>query len=454
MRHTKKNHEELHEERGRQAGRVLASSRTRLSWEDRTSIARRLHDEIVRSGIKPGDIAAAARLGNGTKELNKLAMKADKDPKKAQLLAYPDRYYDVMKALARLTRQNVHLVVDRLTVGTSVHPTRAEQLSDVEKTMRALELLGARVDKELGLFEQYRQTFFSKREFIRRGDLRNWPFYPFDEHDMPKAPTLAELKLTKKALKALGFGSAEPSTILLKDIDKDLFDESMCEYINERLEQYQDQLEWWSKLRDGYFSFWNGDQDDYAQCIEIEALAFLPHVYVGMVFDWSAWGVSNDESAIRRYRQEALEVADQVPEIALADDTGEPRMRLPSNPDFYACDHTWLILYPDRRLTTLVPVLVQTDDCIGSHMVRCTVSKLIELQSAGYITDTPMSGYERLVQIIGERMPDGEYALVDSWLKTGRNLRFNPYLRVAEQSYEARKSRDEMFTGGRNDENG
>jgi hypothetical protein len=292
------------------------------------------------------------------------------------------------------------------------------------------------------------KTFQTKRDFIRRGDLLDWPFYPLDEGDLPTRPTLDELGFAKTVLNKMGFGDTDPSKILLEDVDLGLFGESARDYIDMRLADYRDKVDWWSKVRDGNFAFWNTNQEDYAEGIELEALAYLPHVYLGMIVDWTSWGIGDDESAMRHWRHELQKAADQVPRLEQGDFASEPRMQMPNSPDFHECEHAWLILYPDPRLTTLVPVLVQTDGNIGSRMERVTVSKLIELQGAGYITETPMSGYERLVAVIGDKSPSGEYTLVESWLRTGRNLRFNPYLNVALKNDRARKNRDELFMGG------
>lgn len=435
-----------HKENGRQAGKVLSSTRVRLTWEDRTSIARRLYDEIAASGVKPGRIAAAARLANGTKELNKLAMKAGKDPEKAQLMAYSNRYYDVIKALARLTRQNVNLLVDRITIGTKVHPTQAQALGDVEKTLRGLELLAAEVDRQLGLFDQFQRTFEKKRELQNRGDLRDWPYGEIFLEFVPRPPTLADLRLTKKGLKALGFGAADPTEVALIEVDPDLFDSDVAEYIRVRLQNYQDQKDWWEKVKTGFYAFWNTDHDVYAEGMELEALAFLPHVYLGIFEDWSQWGIESDPEAIRKARTELIEEYSRIPTALLPDgDTANPVIT-PEDHNFYPIGHTWLLLYPDRQQSTIIPVLLRTCEEIGSQVERITIGKLIELQNAEYISDQPISAYERVVEVVFEKAADGEgFALVDKLLETGRHLKDNPYLKNQQRADRARAQRDTLF---------
>ena len=435
-----------HEDKGRKAGKVLASSKKRLSWEDRASIARRLHDEILASGIKPGRVAAAARLANGTRELNKLAMRDGKDPRKAQLLAHPDRYYDLIKAFARLTRQNLHLVVDRITVGTAVHPTRASQLSDVEKTFRALELLADRVDRKLGLFDQYRQTFLKKRELQSRGDLKDWPFYEKDDDIMPTEPKLAHLNLTKKSLKAIGYGSSDPSGIPLSDVDASLFDENGRDYIRHCLQRYEEDKIHAKKILQGIYAFWNVDHDDYAEGMVIEALAFLPHAYLGIFEDWSYWGIKNDMAVINETRKELLPEYKNIPTASWLAKEDKVLLQAPEDTNWYQVGHTWLLLYPDRHLTTIVPVLLRTTDDIGSQVERVTIGKLIELQSAEFIAEQPMSAYERLVEVVGEKTEEGsKFALAESWIKTGVNFQNNPYLRAVQRSEKLRAERDTLF---------
>lgn len=392
-----------HERTGKEASERLRSPRKRLTWQDRTFIAMRLHEKIVASGIKPGRLAEAARLANGAKELHKMRLPEGKDPVNAQLLAYPNRYYDVIKALAKLTAQNFHLLVDHITVGTTVHPTRVENLNEIEKTFRALELLTDTVDRELGLFEQFRETLLLKCEAFARIDLENWPNYCLWEEDIPCEPVLADPGL-------------------------------------------------WKEMLEGKYAFWADGNDTYSGGPNFDSLAYLPHAYLGIIADWDYFGIKDNLTAIHASRQEQIHGYDRIPQVGFSKETGLPIM---SNIDasVYDYGHAWVILYPDQKMATVIPVLLTTDSMIGPIAERLTVSKLIELKKVERIGDRPVSAYDCLLQLVGEQTADDSgFALAKAWIETGRNFSRNPFLREAAKKAELRANRDKLFVEEGSDE--
>ncbi|MBA1444850.1 MAG: hypothetical protein M3H12_14805 [Chromatiales bacterium] len=393
---------EEHQAKRKQTGKIaserLKAPRKKLSWDDRESIATRLHKAIVGSGVKAGILAEKAKFANGTRDLSKTRLPEGNDPKTQQLFAHSNRYYDVIEALANLTGQNIHLLANRITLGTVAHPTRVDDLNEIEKMLRALELRANDVDKELGLFEQYRETMRLKLDAFARGGLEDWPNHPLWEDDIPNALVLADLDLSKRA-------------------------------------------------------FWPDGSEDWSAGPTLDSLTYLPHVYLGIIADWQDWGISGDFTAIRAERQELMAGYDKVPRV---NDQKEPGLPIMSNMENTSFDygHSWLILYPDQKMSTVIPVLLTLDPTVGTTIERLTVNKLIELEKVELIGKGLLSAYEGLQRLVGERTTDDSgFALTKAWIETGRNLQKNPFLSEAREIEVSKANRDMTFSEEVSDEN-
>jgi len=399
---------------GRAASRKMLGKNVKLKPEDRLVIARRLYDEVKKSGVKPGRLATEAGLLNGTRELDKMLWregnKADKE-----LLAYSSRYRDVIKVLAKLTGESLNLLLDRVTVGTRMHPQgRIDTLDDIERTQVALELEANEVDRELDLLADYRNTLRLKCEGFARGELFDWPYYDLEEDAIP-----------------------------VSNSDPKASDDE--EYIRE---------EWNAKAK-GAYGFWgHGFSDDYLEGIVIDALCCLPHAYLGILVDWTHWGTRGDLHEIRKLR-EWMQLGYTHTPTAVYRDGEVPRVEslkvedpdiLKGNPFATVNDfpHAWLILFPDRDMTRIVPALLTLSADLGSTLEPISSRLLVELKSTEVIGKQP-SAYNAIVELLD---PDLGKPLRQQWTETGRWFRENPFLRLANRAARARARRDALISKG------
>lgn len=399
---------------GRAASRKMLGKNERLEKQERRVIARRLDDEVKKSGIKPGRLAAEAGLSYGTRELDKMLWregnKADKE-----LLAYASRYRDVIKALAKLTGENFSLLLDRVVVGTRMHPRRAShELDDIERTRVALELEANEVDRELDLFADYRHTLLLKREGFARGELVNWPYYDLHEDNIP-----------------------------VRSSDPEAGDQE--EYL----------LEEWNAQVEGKYGFWGYDfSDDYLEGIDIEALCCLPHAYLGILVDWTNWSTRGDLHEIRKLR-EWMQLGYTHTPTAVYREEEVPRVEnlkiedpeiLKSYPTASVNDfpHAWLILFPDRDMTRIVPALLTLSGILGSTLEPISSRMLVELESTEVIGRHP-SAHDAIVDLLN---PESGKSLRQQWAETGRWFRENPLLRRANRAARARARRDALISRG------
>jgi hypothetical protein len=386
---------------GRAARRMLGKA-VNLHPEDRHTIARRLNDEIEKSGIKPGRLAVAADLINGTRELDKMRWRQGNKPDK-ELLGDSSRYCDVIEALAKLTGENVALLLDRMTVGTRVHPRRASHaLDDIEKTQVALELEANEVDRELDLFADYRHTLRLKCEGLARGELSDWPYYDLCEDAIPVSRSGPEA------------GDDE-------------------EYIRE---------EWNAKVA-GQYGFWGDDfTEDYLEGIDIEALCCLPHAYLGILADWNHWAVRGDLHEVRKAREWMTAGYGNIPTPLYREDAPPEVENL--SEDVHSFPHAWLILFPDRNMSRIVPALLILSADLGSTLQPISPRLLVELESTEVVGRQPRA-YDAIVELLA---PEQGKSLRQQWTETGRWFRENPFLRRANRAARARCRRDILLSTG------
>ena len=138
--------------------RLSSPRRTKISWDDRVSIASNIDKEIAKLDIPPRKLAHMAGLVDGPKEIYRLRLPYGADPVKRRLRASPRNYIKLIKAISRLTGESRSVLVDRITYGTSIHPGGAKDLRGVDRMQAALQQLVNQVDNEFDLFKKFRKT--------------------------------------------------------------------------------------------------------------------------------------------------------------------------------------------------------------------------------------------------------------------------------------------------------
>lgn len=437
------------------------NSRHKLSREDRTFIARNLDRAIRDLNASPEKLVSMAELGpDGTKELYRLRLPDGADPAKRRLRAHPRNYAKVIDAIAQLAGRNRSIVVDEITFGTSIHPQRAEKLEEADRYGRILQRLVNDVDKEFGLFQQFRDTLNEKLRCLEsRSNLDHvgWPtLVGCVSSDLdPEEPKVESLGLPTSLLDAWaiaihpdvvsdsdkGKGGIHRKKLTqarrrllatrLPDLDLAEVDSRLRDRIETELDDYRRQLKVHNQLMTGECAFYDfgGDEGCCPFFIDIEAaLPFLPHAYVGVVLEWSDLcpsGLASEKLDMRNWirSQQVLH-----PRLVRHEPGGASKL-VDFDENF---SHAWLIIYPDRPVNELLPLLVVVDQygVCASYGYHVDVRKLLELKEWGVIHEGKDSTvYERIEYLLGmDPSSLDENALRDAWRETAGSFRQNPLL--------------------------
>lgn len=145
------------EQDGSIAWQQLSSRRNpRLAPEDRIPIARNLDREIQKLRLDKYEVARVAGIADPYRELYRLLLPDGTDPAKRQLRATKDKYARLTDAIAKLAKQDRNRLAERITYGTSLHPSGAKDLSREEALYNLLLRIIHEVDEDYQLLDRYR----------------------------------------------------------------------------------------------------------------------------------------------------------------------------------------------------------------------------------------------------------------------------------------------------------
>jgi hypothetical protein len=154
------------EQRGSVAWERLCSKRQpKLSLSDRVTIAENLYEAIIKAELKPADLAKAIWPRDPAERRRVtyrcLLPKTDSD---AQRLARikelkPTKYHyrRFIEEYLKRTKKDRNIVADDLLFGTTLHPSKATDLSDVERLHSLLQKWVGELENAQNLLERYRR---------------------------------------------------------------------------------------------------------------------------------------------------------------------------------------------------------------------------------------------------------------------------------------------------------
>jgi hypothetical protein len=392
-----------------------------LSKPDRNALARAMHKELGKlsaKGIKRGDLAKAA--GFEHKELYRLTLPPDADPEKRGLRASLSKYRDLIKAIQKLTGDNISQLVERLTYGTTLHPSQVQGVEEAEGLLRGLEAIINRIDREfseitdgLTLYQKFMETAELKAKMARDRSLLRWPFWDVYDPD-DKGTRVADAVDSRYA--------------------------------------------YWE--RDTYTHF-----TQTTQIGSYEAIMYLPRIYLGITIVDEEF--INDDGNLQpyvdftnKYRDFYRKGVGEIGEIR-DNETGEAhiaRLRrktgewvkglVYNNGHVHESGHTWLLIYPSLDNSFLTVFLYQPacDDNSGTLMILLEERALIKLKDYEFIDNGPIrSVYDRIEELMGYGTEDiknyKETEIYKMWKETSPDILRNPILTACN----AKKKTDENF---------
>lgn len=405
-----------------------------LSKPDRNALARAMHKELSKlsaKGIKPGELARVA--GFEHKELYRLTLPPNAEPEKRGLRASLSKYRDLVKAIQKLTGDNISQLVERLTFNTTLHPSQAQGVEEAEGLVNWLEAIINRVDREFSevtdgstLYQTFMETAELKAKMARDGSFLRWPFW--DDYDR----------------------SNEKCIQLIKEED----------VIHP------------SEVFDSRYAYWENTRCPWSQFTEMVEIAshwammYLPRVYLGLMGNTNHefinedgnWQQDGEDFAIYRdnYRKRVGEIGE-----VRDNETGEAHIAhlrrktgkwvkglCYNNRCVDESGHTWLLIYPSLDNSFLAAVLYQPDADDASRTLITILEEraLIKLKDYEFIDNGPIRNvYDRIKELMGygtENIKNyKETEIYKMWKETSPDILRNPILAACN----AQNKKDENF---------
>ncbi len=455
---TKHNHEAMIKQRkiirteGGHALQRLEGRRKRLSKEDAAKIANRIDTLITTNSIKPGDLAEAAGLVNGTKELHRLRLPEGIDPEQRRLHTTPGKYLSVILGLQKLTSQEINRLADQILIGTELHP-RASKASGVDQLSAVLQEIVLQLDKKFHLHELY----------VKSGELRVnnlgdwepicWPFFDVERSaEYYEKLKLSDLELTKKQLKSMGLEDARLDK-KIDDIDISIFDDVTRENIDTLMSIKKTFFEHDEKYLKEIETYWGtnclADEGAYISLDFETAILNLPHIYLGPLIKWGEHFGLDPNDFSNRAQIESIRsnyCVDGTPAVIKDEISGEIRLENIQYEIFTA----WLIIYPNHAENGLSPTLYIFDPEYESEIIPINVPNLIRMDEWEIIiNDSHCSVVERIKDLLG--YGDKENLVLSEWARTAPFLSLNPLLqresKRKNQEYEFKSKLNDIWEG-------
>lgn len=423
-----KKRREAEAEGGQSLQRLMRTRKLRLS--DRELIARRLYrflEQVFEANpeLRRGDFAKYASLSSGddesSKEIWRLTLSSESDNVK-KLRASGRNYAQLIKAVAKTSGRNVNQFTDEITFGTSVHPANCVNLDVEQRVLAAIQFIGNTVDREVDLLTKFKKIGKKKCELLLAGGLCDWPFGYFEE----------PLEHDTQYMLYLG----DPT--------------------DEMYSHYRDPT-------DEMYSYWDkGNRTE----VDFESIKNLPHIHLGMFWDYEyeTPGEAWDKGDFDNYTEEFLKARKKFWEKYNSDtdddlysekpweylDTGlfSDKTELDAVPRKVVIDETtkkpvymdcyglmanldyWLVLYPNKEMTGLEPILWSHGGDYTNGMMEMeslTMRKLNEMREIRVISQSEETLFDRLIQTLRPvSEQDDKSILLREWSKTSKYLEACP----------------------------
>jgi hypothetical protein len=415
----------------------------KLNLEDRTIVARRLHDfleEIApglkERGISRGELCRRAGLcgrrhtdeksPDDAKELYRLTLPPDTDAGKRGIRSGAERYLRLVEVLAaEIDHLSVHRVADRLLRGTSLHPLSKtkKEWSDLEKVQSYLQRIVDELDQEFDLLNLFRRTAELKCSWIKEGSKLCWPLWDLDPFDQITSASRPEEIEEFRAQRAVAT------------------DLSQAYY---RRHQY------FGRRRNGGEWWLHGFETDVLQN---DTFFFIPHAPLGHVLIWDLPDRRADPTNYDlKVKHELRHIRSNPNWLALPSDEWDPENVCPTgqtegvsgNPMFQY--HFWLLAYPHPDGQRLVPALYQPGEEGGAYLLPLDMEGMEMLSDAVWVSPTEQcSVTERLKTLLAERGDDGLNTIKRNMRYTAKWLADNPILKLQREREERSRRLDEEF---------
>ncbi len=397
---------------GRKTFEYTIDKNTKLSTSDRTVIASRLYEEVMKIKdahlIKMQDLAESAEFSSA-RDLHKVILEKNKDPKKQRLRAYSRDYTNLIKAISKTTNQNFYKLVDKIYHNTNIHPSYDIENSKDEMLLAYLQKVCNKINDKHDLLNIYKVTAHKRIELLRKGGLCNWPFVDLDESNI------------KESNDVIDDTKSEKKTVLYTFISDDINDNryNTKQYIRDS--------------KDIRYAYWPSDCEDsglYYSCLDFYAsLKHLPHYYLGDFLNpYEIYGANyNEENYGTKFYDyfDNKNMSKDYNKITTCDydkhiSSAEQGI------------HTWLIIYPNEDLSGVIPVIYRVGEEDGVLLISLTCTRNISTTEDFFLcSDKSMTMKDVILEKCAS--PSSAEDFESTIDRTASNLKDNPIFKLIDE---------------------
>lgn len=397
----------------------------KLPEGDEVIIAQRLYGEVQRlkrhlksQHMLMRDFCSMIGIdvSGSSKELHRLMLAPDQDPATVRLRRSADKYYKLIYGISKYGYRNLNTLADDVLRGTSLHSfTQIGEMNEAEKLEFALQTTIDNIDREFGLYEQFQKTAELKSKFINAGTPQFWPLWGRDYED----------KNTRSAY--LRYAS-NPKNAYWDKVDDPQFSEIIYPEDEFPVPQFNGILQSCDFFHIphapiGVVEFANVPRKpqhaEFLPEYEEKVKSFINDYY------WKPSKKSKGKSCLEEYNS----ISDQWDEESkkpfgqLNHDNGIAR----------GTDYAWLIIYPTRDNSRLMPMMYIAYEEGGPYILPLTARNLEILRDAYWVTATEYKSlFERIKDLLGYS-PGQEHFFDQRLRHTLPWFDFNPILKMANK---------------------
>lgn len=397
----------------------------KLPDSDLVIIAQRLYAEVQRlkphlktSRILMRDFCSLIGIdaSGSSKELHRLTLAPSQDPASVRLRRSADKYYRLICGISEYGNRNLNTLADDVLRGTSLHPSaHLGAMNEAEKLAAALQATIDNLDREFGLYEKFQKTAVLKSELIKSGKQQFWPLWGWDYDEEEKRSGYLRY-------------ASNPQNAYWEKIDDPLRGEIVYPEDGFPVPQFNGVLQDCDFFHIphaplGVVEFANiprrPKHAEQLPAYEEEIKSFIGS------FHWSTGKASNAKKCIEEYNSVSDEWDDELkkPYGQLSHENGIAR----------GAEHAWLIIYPTRDNSRLMPMMYIAYEEGGPYIIPLNARNLEILRDALWITATEYKSlFERIKDLLGY-LPGQEHFFDKQLRHTLHWFDFNPVLKMVNE---------------------
>ncbi len=389
---------------------------------DEVIIARRLYGEVqnLKKHLRARNILLrdfcsliGIDLSGSSKELHRLTLAPDQDAASVRLRKSADKYYSLITGISEYGNRSINGLADDVLRGTSLHPSvHLGEMSEAEKLAFALQATVDSLDREFGLFEQFMRTAELKAQAILQGGSQFWPLWGWDyEEESTRSSYLRR--------------ASESRNAYWERLDGPQRDEVI----------YSD---------DGF------PMHQFTGILQGSEFFYVPHAPIGVVefaniprrpSHIALW--PDYENQVRTFIKTHWHAIDQQTGKTILEvyntieDGWDSDADQPVGQISYAggiargVDFAWLIAYPTRDNSRLIPMLYVAHEEGGPYVLPLNARNLEIMRDAIWLTATEhKSLFDRIKDLLGYR-PGEDRVLEQGLRRTAPWFSHNPILKAA-----------------------